>query len=411
MLWGHPGIAFLYQGLGWFTALGPVFFASSIYLVERRGKRERVHPQRQVDISSLLESIPEAALIIDADHRIIDANSTAAQTLGMTREELLRSDTRPLTRMLADRNGDGHRYPTVLTRALKGEAVRHERRTVHRKGSNEPVDLLVSATPMRNERSEVIAALFIARDISELHALQRRMGDVERHLAIGQMAASLAHDFNNILAAIEQAAYILQTDAQTIDKERRSAVSIIQNAVHRGAEIIARVREYLRTGSGAMGPVDIRQVMNEAVELTRPLWSKANIRMSCDLQTVPTVRANAGDMRRVFTNLVINATEAMPEGGEIIVRCEERENQVIATVSDTGKGIPPDIRQKIFFPYFTTKQKGTGLGLSGAQKIVLAQGGNIGFRTEIGKGTTFIVNMPKANGKDEVRRRDKPVAA
>ena len=383
--------------------MGPALFASSIYLVERRGKRERVHPQRQVDISSLLESIPEAALLVDADHRIVDSNTAAAHVLGMTREELLRSDTRTLAGMLGD--GNSHGYPTVLTRALKGEAVRHERRTVQRKGSNDSVDLVVSATPMRNEHGDVIAALFIARDITELHALQRRMGDVERHLAIGQMAASLAHDFNNILAAIEQAAFILRTDTAEAEKERRSAVSIIENAVHRGAEIIARVREYLRTGSGAVGPVDIRQVMTEAVELTRPLWSKVKIRMTCALQPVPTVRANAADMRRVFTNLIINATEAMPEGGEITVRCEEREDQVVATVCDTGKGIAPDVRQKIFYPYFTTKQKGTGLGLSGAQKIVLSQGGNISFRTEVGKGTIFIVTMPKANGKSREGRR------
>ncbi len=409
---GSPPSTCFLQTATCLSTFAPVLFASSIYLVERRGKRERVHPQRQVDISSLLESIPEAALIIDADHRISDANSAAVQVLGMTRDELLRSDSRPLSRMFADAGGNGQRYSAILTRALKGESVRNERRTIHRRKNNESVELLVSATPVRNERGEVVAALLIARDITELQLLQRRMGDVERHLAIGQMAASLAHDFNNILAAIEQAAFILQTESANVDKDRRSAVSIIQNAVHRGSEIIARVREYLRTGSGALGPVDIRQVMSEAVELTRPLWSKARIRVISKLQPVPTVRANAADMRRVFTNLIINATEAMPDGGEIVVTCDARQGTVVATVSDTGNGIPPDVRNKIFYPYFTTKQKGTGLGLSGAQKIVLARGGNISFRTEEGKGTTFIVTLPEANGKsNEPRRKSEPTVA
>ncbi len=398
--------------LGLFSSLAPLLFAGSIYLVERRGKQERIGPHRQVDISSLLESIPEAALIIDADHRIIDANSVAGQALGMTREELLRSDTRELRRLLADIDGERQSDATILNRALHGESVRHERRTILKSG-NEPVELLISATPMRNERGDIIAALLIARDITELHALQRRMGDVEQHLAIGQMAASLAHDFNNILAAIEQAAYILQSDAEH-EKERRSVIAIIQNAVQRGSEIIARVREYLRTGSGAVSAVDLRQVMAEAVELTRPLWSKAGVHMNCQLSPVGPVRANAADMRRVFTNLIINATEAMQKGGQIVVTCDERQGQVVATVSDTGRGIAPEVRKKIFYPYFTTKLKGTGLGLSGAQKIVLAQGGNISFRSEVGKGTTFIVTMPKANDKSNGGHRrhdDEKVAA
>ena len=399
---GHTAIS---QGLALFFSLGPAAFAS-IYLVERRGKRERVHPQRHVDISSLLESIPEAALIIDAEFHIIDANSNAAQILGMTRDELLHADVRQLRRLLSNEGGNGAGPAAILTRALKGESVRHERRSIQREGQ-EAVELLVSATPMRNERGDVISALFIARDMTELHALQRRMGDVERHLAIGQMAASLAHDFNNILAAIEQAIFILQTNPDQ-DKERRSVIAIIQNSVRRGSEIINRVRDYLRTGSGALGPVDLREIMSDSVELTRPLWTKAHIRMTCDLHPVGTVRANAADMRRVFTNLIINATEAMQDaGGNIVVSCAERDGHVVVTVRDTGKGIPPEVRKKIFYPYFTTKLKGTGLGLSGAQKIVLAQGGNISFRSEVGRGTTFIVTMPKADG-DRRRGEQQP---
>jgi PAS domain S-box-containing protein len=411
MMLGQAGLfVFVSRFWGLFGILSPVLFAGSIYVVERRGKRERVHPQRQVDISSLLESIPEAALIVDTEHRIIDANSTAAQILGVTREELVGSPTRQVGHALADLTNGGHGQPAVLTRALRGEAVRHERRIVHHRKTDQNLELPVSATPMKNERGEVIAALVIARDITELHALQRRIDDVERHLAIGQMAASLAHDFNNILAAIEQAAYILQTSPASAE-ERKSVAAIIQNAVRRGAEIIAGVREYLRTGSGALGKVDMRQIMTEAVELTRPLWTKAGIRMTCDLQPVPDVRANSADMRRVFTNLIINATDAMNQpGGQIMVTCQERDGQVVATVADTGKGISLEVRNKVFFPYFTTKQKGTGLGLSGAQKIVLSQGGNINFRTEVGKGTTFYVTMPKANDKIVEENKTEKVA-
>ena len=408
---GLTGHFFFSHALQVLCAAPPVLFAGSIFLVERRGKRERLNPRRHVDISTLLESIPEAAFIIDTDNRIIDANSAAADMLHVSREDLLRTNSRQITRALADVTDGNHRSGPLLARALKGEAVRHERRLVHSPTSGGNLELLISATPMRNERGDVIAALLIARDVTELHALQRRMGDVERHLAIGQMAAALAHDFNNILAAIGQAAWILQNNNSASEQERRTFLDTIQNTVRKGSEIIGRVREYLRTGSGATGPVDMRQVIQDSIELTRPLVAKCKVRVSTELQNVGMIRANAADLRRVFTNLIINAMEAMPEGGRIVLTCQERDGEVVATVSDTGTGIAPEVRDKIFFPYFTTKQKGTGLGLSGAQKIVLSQGGNITFRTEVGKGTTFIVTMPLATSLKDKDKKDKKPAA
>jgi signal transduction histidine kinase len=111
---------------------------------------------------------------------------------------------------------------------------------------------------------------------------------------------------------------------------------------------------------------------------------------------VPPVRGNPADLRRVFTNLVINSIQAMREGGgKIAVRCAESNGRVVASVSDTGAGIPLNLQKKIFLPYFTTKAKGTGLGLSGAQRIVQALGGAIHFTSEPGQGTTFTIELPK----------------
>ncbi len=407
---GLMGPSHLLQWLSVMHSLGPsLVLVGGIYLVERRGKKkEALNPSRQVSISGLLESIPEAAFIVDTQNRIIDANTAAAQLLGCHRDNLLGSHARQLKADLVD----GHRSP-ILGRALEGHAVRHERRVVQNPVKNEQLELLISATPLKNEHGQVVAALLIARDVTELTALQRRLGDLERHLAIGQMAASLAHDFNNILASIEQSAYLLQTGAARSEAEERSFVDVIQTAVRRGSEIIGRVREYLRTGSGAIGPVDLRQILQEAIDLTRPLWTRNNVRVMTELHPVPKVRANSADLRRVFTNLIINAIEAMPQGGQIVATCQDANGRVVATVSDTGTGIAPENRERIFYPYFTTKQKGTGLGLSGAQKIILSQGGNISFRTEMGKGTTFIVTLPTADtrsGSTNARDDKKPAA-
>jgi signal transduction histidine kinase len=272
--------------------------------------------------------------------------------------------------------------------------IRHERRRLCHPQTGAVAEVLISANPIRNQAGETIAALIIVRDVTELTQLQRRSGDMERHRAIGQMAAALAHDFNNILATVSQAAALLEIKMNEPPAERKVLLDMIQNTVRRGAEIIARVREYLRTGSGALSKVDMRQVMQEAVELTKPLWQKANVSLVSQLQAVPKARANQADLRRVFTNLIINAIEAMPRGGQITLSCELRGDQVIASITDTGVGIPPEQQKRIFFPYFTTKERGTGLGLSGAQKILLAQGGNISFHSQVGQGTTFTVSLP-----------------
>lgn len=372
--------------------------AASVFLVERRGRREKLDPNRQVEINSILEAIPEAALVLDARGHIVDANSSAAALIGLSRDRLAHSPVTDLTRVSAPGQPPSFDAAhTIFHRALRGEEVRNQHRQLHNPNRASALEVLVSANPVRNANGEIIGVLVIARDITEMSQLQRRIGDIERHHAIGQMAAALAHDFNNVLDAIGQAAALLQSN-QTEESERQSLLSLIRSSVQRGAEIIARIREYLRTGKSAQGPVDVRQVLEETVQLTRPLWQRAGIRLEKKLKPVGCIMGNAADVRRVFANLIINAIEAMPHGGRITASCGEEEGRVVAEIADTGQGIPDEEKKKIFYAYHTTKAGGTGLGLSGAQKIILAQGGHISFESEVGKGTRFRIDWPVARG-------------
>jgi len=120
------------------------------------------------------------------------------------------------------------------------------------------------------------------------------------------------------------------------------------------------------------------------------------------------VRASADDLRRVFTNLIINAIEAVqPESGEIELRCTHMDGSVQITFRDNGVGIAPEIQKKIFYPYFTTKSSGTGLGLSGAQRIVLSSGGNIRVYSEKGHGATFTIELPAISSTSGSRRPER----
>jgi signal transduction histidine kinase len=316
----------------------------------------------------------------------------------MRREDLLNFPVARLARHLAAQSDEGRPVDfasLAVTRALRGEAILNERRIFLPPPEHNHVQAVISASPMRGAENEIIGALVVIRDVTELTHLQQRIADTERHLAVGQMAAGIAHDFNNILDTISQAAGVMEIRSDHTPEDRKLVLGMIFNAVKRGTEIISRLREYIRGGTGQQMPVDVRQLLEEALELTRPLWRNLkNITVVRELGPVPPVLANAADLRRVFTNLIINAIQAMPNGGTLTVHCEESGGTVVAWVRDSGVGISPEAQKKIFLPYYTTKPTGTGLGLSGAQKIVLSQRGSISFTSEPGKGTTFRVELP-----------------
>jgi PAS domain S-box-containing protein len=385
---------------------GPLL-AASVFLVERRGQGRQLDPKRHLEISTLLESLPDGVLIFDAAARVVECNRAVEQVCGYGLQELRRFDLADLARFFGARQESGELMGVeslAVSRALRGEQVKNEARLLRNPRTGNEVEVLLSASPMCDANGAVIGALVIIRDVTQTAALQRRMADVERHGAIGQMAAGIAHDFNNVLDTIVQAVAIIELSGDKPRREQQIYLDMIKNAVRRGAEIISHIREYLRTGTGQFTLVHLDKLIDEVVDLTRPLWQvSGNIKFERQLQPVPPVRGVAADLRRVFTNLIINAIEAMPEGGTLTVGCQAKDGQAMAWFSDTGPGIAPENQKKIFYPYYTTKPGGTGLGLSGAQRIVLAHGGTISFASEPRKGTRFEVSLPLAKSHETTK--------
>jgi PAS domain S-box-containing protein len=384
-----------------FSVATACIVVGGLTLVERRGRGKLLDSKQQIEIRTLLDTIPDLVVIVDCQGEIVDANGAAARLIGLPRHKLIGMPVIEFARIMNGDPGNVVQFPkSIATRALEGEAVGEERRRVRHLVTGEEVDLLVSANPIRNDKGEVKGALVIARDVSELTDLQKRLADIERHQAIGHVAAGIAHDFNNTLQTISQAAAVLQMGGRG-PADQKYFLEMIQTAVRRGAEVIARIRDYLRSGTAARTEVDVRGVMEEAQELTLPLLRSKSIELQKELKSSGLVQGNRADLLRMFTNLIINSIQAMPGGGKIILGCEDQGNAVHAWVCDTGQGILPEVRNRIFNPYFTTKEGGTGLGLSGAQKIMLELGGNISFSSEPNKGTQFDLTFPKAAQEEE----------
>lgn len=375
----------------------PMVAAAVVYLMHSRSKHKQIAQEQLLELSTLLDSMPEAVFILNANGEVVDVNRAGQQLCARSKAELLGAHYDFLVRYMhvkRDPESPIEQHELAVTRALRGEAVQNESRVCEHPKDGSQREVLVSANPMRDSTGKLIGVLLVLRDITEVADLQRQVATTERHFAIGQMASGMAHDFNNVLNTITQASALLQVPDQSPD-DRKMYLKMIDNSAHRGAEIISHVREYVRGGSAETSSVDVCQLLQDALDLTRPLWRNVHgLSVLTEFKPVGSVKANAADLRRVFTNLIVNAIQAMPSGGKLKITCEQRDGTVFTSVSDTGVGIPPEQQSKIFAPYYTTKTTGTGLGLSTAQKILLAHGGRIAVTSEPGKGSTFNVQLP-----------------
>jgi signal transduction histidine kinase len=153
-------------------------------------------------------------------------------------------------------------HETAVARALQGQVVLNEARVFVNPKDNSGIEAVVSASPMRDADGKLIGALLLVRDVTELRHLQQRINDAERHVAIGQMASGIAHDFNNVLNSIIQATAVLRLRNGPND-DRETYIAMIENAARRGAEIISRVREYVRGGTGKVNNLNVEQLVRE----------------------------------------------------------------------------------------------------------------------------------------------------
>jgi len=378
------------------TWWGMCLLGTTLLNVIEGGKKKDIKPtQSQVDPGSMLEALPEAVFLIDGSGRITNTNRGAERLTGRERHELVGCEAVEVF----SRHFEGlEPVQSLIDRAWNGEETRTGQ-SIFRCPDGDNLKIVVTASPVRNKLNRVIAALLTMQDVTELAALQKQSDSNERHVAVGQMTAGLVHDFNNVLNTISEAVTVLQM-AEKRSQRDSTILGIIGNAVHYGTETIRHTREYLVGSREKPALLDVRRLLEEVLELTHPaLKTRTNVIVVRETQDCGEVFAIADELRRAFTNLVLNALEAMPDGGTLTVGCVREEHRIVVKLHDTGVGIPLDEQKKIFKPYFTTKAKGTGLGLSGARRAIQAQGGEIRFESAPSVGTTFFVSLPAAENR------------
>jgi signal transduction histidine kinase/CheY-like chemotaxis protein len=242
----------------------------------------------------------------------------------------------------------------------------------------------------------------LSRYISEQERMREQLTQMEKLSALGEMASGVAHNFNNTLAAILARAELMLT--QTADPKVRRGLEIIVKSAGDGAKTVRRVQDFARQRRDHdFEPVSVDQLLSDVSEITRPRWKDAaeadnvHIRMRVRADSRALVRGDAAELRDVLINMIFNAVEAMPHGGELSLASETEGEWVIVSVSDTGCGMSPEVCAKVFDPFFTTKGlSGMGLGLAVSYGVISRHGGSIDVESDVGRGTTFCVRLPAA---------------
>ncbi len=271
-------------------------------------------------------------------------------------------------------------------------AVRQAGEPAFPESEEELLVLLSRQAAVALENARLYGAL---RDhVREIEQSQQRLIQSEKLAAIGRLTASIAHEVNNPLQSLRNCLDLAAREGMD-EPQRQEYLRLAQKELDRLSWIMRQMLDFYRPEAAARQWVDLNELLREVVMLTAAQCESKGVRVSLDLdRDLPRVRAVGFQLQQVVLNLVLNALEAMPQGGRLFIRTQGRRERVVVTMRDTGVGIPREELPRIFEPFYTSKARGTGLGLAVSYGIVSAHGGVIEVESDVGAGSTFRIKLP-----------------
>jgi signal transduction histidine kinase len=355
---------------------------------------------REACLRNIIEKNGDGILVVDRNGRVRLVNPAAEILLDRQSEEL---------------RGELFGFPVVAGETAELDLLRRDReratvemRVVEIEWEGEPAYLSSLRDITARKRAEEAlreSKRSLEEALAELRATQQQVIQQERLHALGAMASGIAHDFNNALSPILGYSELLLRNPETWkDPEQVTQyLQLINTSAHDAADVVSGLREFYRPREEdeTFRLFDLRGLVAQVISLTQPKWKDQaqaqglTIRIETDLQGGPLLTGNESDLREVLTNLILNAVDAMPQGGIITLRTRTEGEHTVLEVSDTGLGMTEEVRKRCLEPFFSTKgEEGTGLGLARVYGILQRHEGTIDIQSEPGQGTTFTLRLP-----------------
>jgi photoactive yellow protein len=352
----------------------------------------------EIDFATL-DLLPYGIIVVDEEGRILYYNAREEEIANRRREKVL------------GRNFFSEIAPCTQVREFYGRF----RETMERAGlvadfhfhfpfPDRPRDVEITLTSFQKDGSNL--CLISVSDVTEKDVLREHLMRGTRLQEVGEVAAGVAHNFNNLLTVIRGNAELLLMHLAN-DAFARQRVEQILKASDDGEQMVGRITESTRhypEAPAAMLALSINQLVKDSIAFTED-YAKASqdergarVKFKTELaEGLPAVRASASELREVFVNLLRNAVDAIEGEGQVVVRTRAEDEHNVVEVSDTGTGMSAEVKDKLFRPLFTTKgARGTGLGLATCYSILRRHGGDIEAKSASGEGTTFVVRLPVA---------------
>lgn len=353
------------------------------YLNSERSLREV-----KVLASDVLGSMDQGVLTTDRNESITSINPRGMELLGLHGNVL----DQPLSVV-----GIEHTLLSVICSHVNAHhsPVRDCDYTITTQGHEQT--LRAGCSLLRNEQQEELGTVIHVRDVTERALMEQRLRRMERYAGLGSLATGLQHEIKNPLSALSLHVQLLDEAlmGQNLSPEVDEMLGVIHTEIIRLTAVLEGFRDYASMSEPGRSDVDLAALINKLARFIRPQAEQQHVKVEVNLaeKTLPAIKADSVHMDQVLLNLALNALQSMPDGGTLSIGLQQAGEWLRIKVTDTGKGIPAEFRDRIFDPYFTTRNDGTGMGLALCEKIVRQHDGTIDVKTGAG-GTTFSVILP-----------------
>jgi PAS domain S-box-containing protein len=350
------------------------------------------------------QSMTGAVITLDAEGRVIGSSAAAEATLGYREEDLV---GRKFSEVFTPASGSRASLTAVESAIAKREPVSLDDMEILA-ADGRPVRIGISASYLQQgpgrvgaHGREIVGVTIAFKDLNQMRSLQARLQQADQLMALGTVTAGVAHEIRNPLASLRGLAELLGRDIPAGDNRRRYVDTMLES-IDRLNRLIEDLLLFSSPRPTDSEIVDMAATVAETVSLAqvgiggRPV----SLRIDPAAASPLTVRGSRERLIQVLTNIVLNATQATPDGGVVTVGTEQRESLAAVTIHNTGSYIPPQVRRQLFVPFFTTKPTGTGLGLAIARQIVTSMDGRIEVESDQETGTTFTVELPLVTRED-----------